>query len=146
MALASPAEGQQGTLTGRITDAETGQPVDAAQLSVLGTGTGGLTDATGRYSISLPAGSYSLVVNVVGSLLMGVLYVWFLERMSLSPEWRGAVLVGLLGAFTTFSTFAIETFNLLEEGAYAKALINALVSVVACIAATALGVAGGRRL
>ncbi len=65
MVLTSPLAAQQGTLTGRVTD-EQGQPVDAAQISVLGTGTGGLTDAAGRYSLSLPAGSYSLVVNVVG--------------------------------------------------------------------------------
>ena len=64
--LAAPAEAQSGTLTGRVTNAETGAPIDAAQISVLGTATGGLTDAAGRYPLQLPSGSYSLVVQVVG--------------------------------------------------------------------------------
>ncbi len=88
----------------------------------------------------------TLAVNVIGSLAMGFLYVWILERVVVAPEWRAALLVGFLGAFTTFSTFAIETFNLLEEGAYTKAFLNALLSVAACIVAAALGVATGRRL
>jgi iron complex outermembrane receptor protein len=66
--LATPVVAQQGLLTGRITDAESGQAVDAAQVQVLGSGqsTGGLTDATGMFRIQLAAGTYSIVVNRVG--------------------------------------------------------------------------------
>ena len=88
----------------------------------------------------------TLCVNVGGSLLMGFLYIMLLERMSLGPQWRAALLIGLLGAFTTFSTFSIETFNLMEAGEWFKAGLNILLSVVLCIAAAWSGVIIGRQL
>lgn len=88
----------------------------------------------------------TLAVNVLGSLLMGYLYIAMLERLALSAEWRAFALVGLLGAFTTFSTFSIETLNLLEQADYGKALINMLLSVVACVAAAYVGVLLARQL
>ncbi len=88
----------------------------------------------------------TLVVNVLGSLLMGFLYVWLIERSALSPEWRAALLVGLLGAFTTFSTFSIESIALIESGELAKAALNVLLSVVLCIAAAWVGMITGRQL
>jgi CrcB protein len=88
----------------------------------------------------------TLAVNVLGSLLMGYLYVLFLERMSAGPELRGAVLVGMLGAFTTFSTFSIETLNLIEQADYLKAVVNMGISVLACMLAVWLGVTLGRQL
>ncbi|VAX10632.1 Fluoride ion transporter CrcB [hydrothermal vent metagenome] len=103
--------------------------------------------ATGIYSLlgrGFPYGT--LVVNVLGSLLMGFLYVLLLERMTTSPELRAGLLVGLLGAFTTFSTFSIETLNLIEQADYLKAVLNVLISVVACIGAAWLGLIIGRQL
>jgi CrcB protein len=88
----------------------------------------------------------TLVVNVLGSLLMGLLHVFFIERMTVGPEVRAVVLIGLLGAFTTFSTFSIETLNLLEQADYLKAVMNVLLSVIACIIAVWLGVVIGREL
>lgn len=88
----------------------------------------------------------TLAVNVLGSLLMGVLYVLLVDKLILGPQWRAALLIGLLGAFTTFSTFSIETLNLLEEGEAIKALSNVLISVVLCIAAAWMGVLAGRSL
>jgi len=88
----------------------------------------------------------TLVVNVLGSLLMGFCYVWLVERSSLGPEWRALIMVGFLGAFTTFSTFSIETMNLLEGGAVVKALLNMVLSVMLCVAATWLGLVAGRQL
>ncbi|OOZ35173.1 camphor resistance protein CrcB [Solemya velesiana gill symbiont] len=88
----------------------------------------------------------TLMVNVLGSLVMGLLYVMFIERMMVSPEMRGALLVGFLGAFTTFSTFSIETLNLIEQADYMKAVMNMIVSVVACVFAAWLGLAIGRQL
>ena len=88
----------------------------------------------------------TLAVNVLGSLVMGFLYIVMLERLSLGAEWRGFVLVGLLGAFTTFSAFSMETLTLLEQADYGKAITNMLLSVVACVAAAYIGVLMARQL
>jgi CrcB protein len=93
---------------------------------------------------SFPWGT--LTVNVVGSFAMGFLLVLFLERLAAAPEWRAAVLVGFLGAFTTFSTFSIETLTLVEQGELTKALLNVLASVVLCVAACWLGLILARSL
>lgn len=88
----------------------------------------------------------TLSVNVLGSFLMGFLAILLVERLSSSPEVRAFLLIGFLGAFTTFSTFSMETFNLIEQGETFSALMNIGVSVVACLTATGLGVLLGRSL
>lgn len=88
----------------------------------------------------------TLMVNVLGSFAMGALYVLLLDRLTSGPELRAFLLIGFLGAFTTFSTFSIETFNLIEEVQISKALLNAGGSVVVCVAAAWLGVILGRQL
>ena len=93
---------------------------------------------------SFPYGT--LAVNVVGCLLMGFLFVLFLERMSDNAVWRAALLIGVLGGFTTFSSFSIETFNLLEQGDYLKAGVNASLSLILCLGATWAGVILGRQI
>jgi len=103
--------------------------------------------STGIYALvgrTFPYGT--LVVNVAGSLLMGFLYVLLVERLALSVEWRAALLIGVLGAFTTFSTFSMETFALFEDGERLKALMNIILSVTLCLVAVWLGVVAGRRL
>ena len=115
---------------------------------------GGALGAVFRYGASL--GVYSLMgrgfpygtlfVNVSGSLLMGVLSVLMLERFDVGPEWRAAVLVGVLGSFTTFSTFSIETLNLLEQGDVTRAAANIVLSVLACLVAVWFGVLLGRQI
>lgn len=103
--------------------------------------------SSGIYSLlgrGFPYGT--LVVNVLGSLVMGFLYVLLLERTTVSPEMRGALLIGFLGAFTTFSTFSIETLNLLEQAELLKAGLNILVSVIACVLACWFGLVVGRQL
>jgi len=103
--------------------------------------------ASGIYSVTgkdFPYGT--LVVNVAGSLLMGLLYIVLIERIVESAEWRSFLLIGLLGAFTTFSTFSIETLNLFEEGELIRALLNIVLSVVLCIGAAWLGMVMGRQI
>jgi fluoride exporter len=89
----------------------------------------------------------TLAVNVLGSLLLGLLTEALIQqKIALALDYRSAILVGFIGAFTTFSTFSLETFYLLEQGAYTKATTNILMSVVFCIGAIWLGLFFGRLL
>jgi fluoride exporter len=88
----------------------------------------------------------TLVVNVLGCLAMGFLFVLFVDRLSDNVVWRAAILIGVLGGFTTFSSFSIETFNLAEQGEWLKAGVNTAASLVLCLAATWIGVLLGRQL
>ena len=86
----------------------------------------------------------TLTVNVTGSILMGLLYVCLSEYMDM--PWRDGLLIGLLGAFTTFSTFSIETLHLMETSHPLLALLNILLSVTLCIAGCWIGIVIGRAL
>lgn len=77
----------------------------------------------------------TLLVNVLGSFIIGVVYVYMVERGELSEDWRAFIVIGLLGAFTTFSTFSFETINLVEAGEMLKAGLNILISVSLCLGA-----------
>jgi len=81
----------------------------------------------------------TLAVNIVGSFLLGFLFVWMLERVTVGELARLAVTVGFLGAFTTFSTFSVETARLLQEGAFSMALGNVLAQVLICVTLAWLG-------
>jgi fluoride exporter len=94
--------------------------------------------------LDFPLGT--LTVNVLGSLIMGLLFELLVERAALGPEWRAALLVGVLGAFTTFSTFSMETVNLIGEGRIVAATCNVALSVSTCLLAVWLGVSLGRQL
>ncbi len=120
-------------------------------LIFIGAGLGGVL----RYWISnsvyfvfgkqFPVGT--LIVNVSGCFLMGLLFVLTLERFdSHGSQLRALLLIGLLGGYTTFSSFAIETINLVESGNAFSGFINILLSTVVCLFAAWLGVIGGRNL
>jgi CrcB protein len=88
----------------------------------------------------------TLFVNVSGSFLMGLLTELMLQRFAVAAEYRAAVLVGFLGAYTTFSTFALETLTLFDQGGMLKGFLNILLSVMLCLIAVWVGLIWGRSL
>jgi CrcB protein len=122
---------------------------------ILALAIGGATGSVLRYFVAngvyqwlgrgFPYGT--LAVNVIGSLLIGMLTeALILQRIAMTLEYRAGILVGFLGAFTTFSTFSLETLYLLEQGNYLKALLNIAVNVSACLFGTWLGLLTSRTL
>lgn len=102
----------------------------------------GLANAVhGAWSSWWPLGT--LLVNGAGSLLIGIVFV-LIERMVLHPDWRSVLMVGFLGAFTTFSTYSLETVELWLRGQAGFAAAYALGSAVLCVAAAAVGVLATR--
>ncbi|OGI45876.1 MAG: camphor resistance protein CrcB [Candidatus Muproteobacteria bacterium RIFCSPHIGHO2_01_FULL_65_16] len=123
-------------------------------MHVIAIGVGGALGSVLRYWMStwvhalagrgFPYGT--LAVNVLGCLAMGFLFVLLVERLSNDTVLRAGLLIGLLGGFTTFSSLSIETFSLIEQGAWLKAGVNTLASVLLCVGATWIGVIAGRAL
>ena len=120
-------------------------------LIFLGAGSGGVF----RYLISngvhfllgrqFPYGT--LFVNASGSFLMGLLFAVIFEKFAgIGPQLRSLLLIGFLGGYTTFSSFSIETVNLLENGAWINAALNVLLNTTLCIALSWVGIFGGRQL
>ena len=112
-------------------------------LIFFGSGIGGVC----RYALSgwvqrfsdgrFPAGT--LAVNVIGCLLIGLLTGGFSGRLLVREEYRIALIVGILGGFTTFSAFGMETFALLNDGQFARAAVNVALSVGAGLTAVWIG-------
>ncbi|GGK81739.1 fluoride efflux transporter CrcB [Amphritea balenae] len=112
-------------------------------LHVLSVAVGGAFGALARYWISafvvnnahyrLPYGT--LICNVLGSFLMGVFFILIMEKARINPEFRPILMVGFLGAFTTFSSFSLEAVTLLQEGHIMSAAVYILLSVVLCLIA-----------
>ncbi len=101
-------------------------------------------DAAQRFlpAAAIPAGT--LAVNVVGSLLIGLIGGYAEGRSAVTPEARLFLLTGLLGGFTTFSAFAWETLGLGLQGAWWRALLNVAVQLVLGLGAAAAGYFAGR--
>ena len=95
-----------------------------------------------RYPGNIVAGT--LLVNVVGAFLMGILFVLVVERQLLDPVFKPLLLAGLLGGFTTFSAFSIELVQLASRGDWNHAFLYAMLSVVLCFAVAWLGVVAAR--
>ena len=97
-----------------------------------------------RVSTSFPFGT--LVVNISGSFLLGLLFTLFADRFA-TPAWiRTALTVGFIGAYTTFSTFEYETFSLIDSGVPIRALLNVLASIVLGLLAVFMGVLVARTI
>jgi CrcB protein len=82
----------------------------------------------------------TLVVNIVGSAVIGLLAgLHDSARVPLSADVRGFLMIGIMGGFTTFSSFSLQTLQRLQEGDWMRAGLNIVLSVVLCLAAVALG-------
>jgi fluoride exporter len=86
----------------------------------------------------------TLAVNVLGSLLIGILFVLISEKALISAEWRAILVVGYIGAFTTFSTFSLDALLLMQHGQLLQAAAYIVSSVLVCILFAWLGIAAAR--
>lgn len=110
-------------------------------------GAGGFIGAIARYIIgawigqkwgrSFPLGTF--VINVSGSFFIGLLMTLLTEKLMANPQWRLLLVVGFLGAYTTFSTFEYETGGLLKDGEWVLAAMNVILSVFLGFAALKIG-------
>ena len=108
---------------------------------VLAVAVGGAIGALARYGVvntayatlgrDFPWGV--LIANITGSFLLGVLGVLFVVKFNVAAEWRAGILIGVLGAFTTFSTFSLDTLLMIEQGAIVKASANILGNLLLCL-------------
>lgn len=127
------------------------------EISVLGVlliGVGGFAGAVARYLIdarvtawtggSLPWGTF--VINITGSLAVGLLFALVIERTALPAEIRGPVMIGFIGSYTTFSTLALESWRMIQDGAWLYASANLLGSIIVGVLAVVAGVALGRAI
>ncbi|MBI5215793.1 MAG: fluoride efflux transporter CrcB [Ignavibacteriae bacterium] len=115
---------------------------------------GGGIGAASRYSLSnfvhrflgssFPYGT--LTVNILGCLLIGMLMTMFEERFLVNPSLRIFFTIGILGGFTTFSTFSYETIMMLKDAEFLNAGLNIIGSVALCLGATHLGMILGKIL
>jgi CrcB protein len=115
---------------------------------------GGAAGAVARYVVDVSvsqrtAGAFpwgTLVVNVSGSMILGLLFALAIERGILPASVRGPVMIGFLGAYTTFSTLMVESWRLVEDGAVGLAVVNIVGSSVVGMVAVAMGFFIGRAL
>ncbi|MFK7863977.1 MAG: fluoride efflux transporter CrcB [Pseudohongiellaceae bacterium] len=113
---------------------------------------GGALGAMSRYwlvsnldnlnSTGFPMGVFT--VNVIGSFLLGAAFVLISEKLQLAEQWRSLVMVGFLGAFTTFSTFSLDALLLFQQGHYNTAFLYIAGSVMLCLVAVFAGIHGVR--
>jgi CrcB protein len=115
---------------------------------------GAIVGASARYFLSLliardfssafPYGT--LLINVTGSLLVGFFLVFSTERVLIDPRWRLLVVIGFCGSYTTFSSYAYESFALMERGQWLLIGINIIGSNLLCLAAVIAGAVLARAL
>ena len=109
---------------------------------------GGALGTLGRYVLSVLALPISgqmpwgtIVINITGSFLIGFFGTLTLAhgRFPISENWRLFVMIGVCGGYTTFSSFSLQTLDLMRQGALTRAAVNVAASVVLCVAAVAVG-------
>jgi fluoride exporter len=82
----------------------------------------------------------TVLVNILGCFLIGILYVLLIARPDPRQDLRALLMVGVLGGFTTFSSFSLETVTMAMTGNFGGATLNVVISVAACLVGTILGV------
>lgn len=97
-----------------------------------------------KWGTSFPYGT--LIINITGSFLIGLFISLTTERITIDPRWRYMIVVGFLGAYTTFSTYTLESMNLFERGQWQLGLLDVLGSVIIGLVAVGLGLILGRIL
>ena len=114
---------------------------------------GAIVGASARYFVSGLARNISaafpygtLLINITGSLVLGFFLIYSTERVLLDPRWRLLVAVGFCGSYTTFSSYAFESFALMEHGQWLLMGMNILFSNALCLAAVLVGGALARGL
>ena len=115
---------------------------------------GAVVGASARYFLSTYIGRHfstvfpygTLLINVTGSLILGFFLVYASERVLLDPRWRLLVAVGFCGSYTTFSSYAFESFALMEQGQWLLMSLNILSSNALCLAGVLAGAALARGL
>ena len=122
--------------------------------NILIIGVGGFFGAIVRYAVGLwigqkwgrsfPLGTF--FINMSGSFLIGFLMALFTERLMINPQWRMFLVIGFLGAYTTFSTFEYETGALIRDSEWLIASLNVVLSVTTGFAALKLGEGAARIL
>jgi len=123
-------------------------------MAVVLVGVGGFAGAISRYLVDgfisdrtgggFPWGT--LVINASGTFLLGLLFAMTTERAILPAEVRAPLMIGYLGAYTTFSTYLLESWRLVEGGAWAMALANLGGSIAIGLVAVAAGLIIGRAI
>jgi CrcB protein len=119
---------------------------------ILSIAAGGALGAVARHLLShrvaaLMGSSFpygTLMVNILGSFLMGLLVTLVAKKFSLSMEMQAFLTVGLLGGFTTFSAFSMETVLLIERGVWSQALLYVAASVLFAVGGLFAGMFVGR--
>ena len=88
----------------------------------------------------------TLIINVLGSFIVGLFVIWTTQRVLADPRWRLLVVVGFCGSFTTFSGYAFETMAFFEQGQWGLMLANIFSNNLLCLAAVLAGMALARAL
>lgn len=88
----------------------------------------------------------TLIINIVGSFIVGFFVIWTSERVLLDPRWRLLVAVGFCGSFTTFSSYAFETMSYFDQGQWGLMFANILSNNLLCLGSALAGMALARAL
>jgi CrcB protein len=88
----------------------------------------------------------TLIINVLGSFIVGLFVIWTTERVLMDPRWRLLVVIGFCGSFTTFSSYAFETMSFFEQGHWGLMLANIFTNNLLCLGGALAGMALARAI